>query len=60
MPAVAEIVRRLWERQRTAPTWRAEGRHKAAADWERRGQAQGLPLPTAEAEGRHKAGPYHR
>ena len=55
MPAVAEIVRRLWERQRAgtrpAPTFRC---------LEGRGQARGLPLPSDvwNAEGRHKACPY--
>ena len=55
MPAVAEIIRRLWERQRAgtrpAPTVRC---------LEGKGQAQGLPLPSADwrAKGRHKDGPY--
>ena len=51
MPAVAEIVRRFWERHWQAQglplrsaDWRA-GAHKAQylTDW--RAQAQGMPLP---------------
>ena len=57
MPAVAEIVCRVWVRQRAgtrpAPTVRR---------LEGKGQAQGLPLPAADwsAKGRHKACPYLR
>ena len=42
MPAVAEIVYRLWERRRAGAR---PGLTVGSVDWGGTGQAQGLPLP---------------